>query len=83
MNMSDIAWKYAHDIRIAVNAIEENSQEVVTGIVEQAIAEALQRAALEPPKAREGWMTKHPATGEQVEVVTREDYDWLTQWSKS
>jgi hypothetical protein len=29
------------------------------------------------PNAREGWLTYHPASGKPVEVVTREDYDWL------
>ena len=31
------------------------------------------------PKAREGWIVQHPTTWKIVEVVTREDYDFLYQ----
>jgi len=33
--------------------------------------------ATELPKAREGWLDSHPTTDQPVEVVTREDYDFL------
>lgn len=38
-------------------------------------------AQVDIPKAMEGWIVEHPSSGHPVEVVTREDYDYLVNYA--
>jgi hypothetical protein len=53
----------------------------VAQIIDALDAQRTGASAEEIPKAREGWFVEHPTSGKPVEVVTREDYDWLYNYA--